>query len=56
MKIVNITNLSLVGLAMSRLTGRADGLPGLAVLYGPSGYGKTTATVAVANSTQAYYV
>ena len=35
---------------------RPDGLPGLGVLYGPSGYGKTTATVAVANSTQAYYV
>jgi DNA transposition AAA+ family ATPase len=56
MKIANINNLSLVAIAMERLTNRPDGLPGLGVLYGPSGYGKTTATVAVANSTQAYYV
>ena len=56
MKIANINNLSLVAIAMERLMNRPDGLPGLGVLYGPSGYGKTTATVAVANSTQAYYV
>lgn len=56
MKIANINNLSLVAIAMERLINRPDGLPGLGVLYGPSGYGKTTATVAVANSTQAYYV
>ena len=56
MKIANINNLSLVAIAMERLINRPDGLPGLGVLYGPSGYGKTTATLAVANSTQAYYV
>ena len=56
MKIANINNLSLVAIAMERLINRPDGLPGLGVLYGPSGYGKTTATVVVANSTQAYYV
>ena len=56
MKIANINNLSLVAIAMERLMNRPDGLPGLGVLYGPSGYGKTTATLAVANSTQAYYV
>ena len=56
MKIANINNLSLVAIAMERLMNCPDGLPGLGVLYGPSGYGKTTATVAVANSTQAYYV
>ena len=56
MKIANINNLSLVTIAMERLINRPDGLPGLGVLYGPSGYGKTTATVAVANSTRAYYV
>ena len=48
MKIANINNLSLVAIAMERLMNRPDGLPGLGVLYGPSGYGKTTATVAVA--------
>ena len=46
--IANINNLSLVSIAMQRLINRQDGLPGLGVLYGPSGYGKTTATVAVA--------
>lgn len=56
MKFANINNLSLVAIAMEKLTGRMDGLPGLGVLYGPSGYGKTSATVAVANRTQAYYV
>ncbi|RRD90084.1 AAA family ATPase [Conchiformibius steedae] len=56
MKFANINNLSLVAIAMEKLTNRTDGLPGLGVLYGPSGYGKTTATVAVANRTQAYYV
>ena len=56
MKIANINNLSLVSVAMERLVNRMDGLPGLGVLYGPSGFGKTTATVAVANETRAYYV
>lgn len=56
MKFAEITNLSLVRVAMERLTNRLDGLPALSVLYGASGYGKTTATIAVANSTQAYYV
>lgn len=56
MKFAEITNLSLVRVAMERLTNRLDGLPALGVLYGASGYGKTTATVAVANSTQAYYL
>ena len=54
MKIANINNLSLVSVAMERLVNRQDGLPGLGVLYGPSGFGKTTATVAVANETRAY--
>ncbi|WP_234403747.1 TniB family NTP-binding protein [Neisseria elongata] len=53
MKIANINNLSLVSVAMERLVNRLDGLPGLGVLYGPSGFGKTTATVAVANETAA---
>ncbi|MCS4534279.1 AAA family ATPase [Neisseria montereyensis] len=56
MKIANINNLSLVAIAMQRLLNRQDGLPGLGVLYGPSGFGKTTATVAVANQSRAYYV
>ena len=56
MKIAKTTNIALANAAMGQLINRQDGLPGLGVLYGPSGYGKTTATVAVANSTRAYYV
>lgn len=56
MKIAPINNLNLVSIAMERLINRQDGLPGLGVYYGPSGYGKTTTTVAVANQTRAYYV
>ena len=44
MKIANINNLSLVSVAMERLVNRLDGLPGLGVLYGPSGFGKPTTT------------
>lgn len=51
-----IQNLDLVRVAIERLTGRHNGLPGLAVLFGPAGYGKSTALLAVANETRAYYV
>jgi hypothetical protein len=51
-----IHNLELVRTAAERLTGRTAGLPGLAALYGPAGYGKTTAALAVANETRAYFV
>ena len=55
-KIANIANLDIVRIAMEKLINRHDGLPALGVYYGPSGYGKTTTTVAVANETNAYYV
>ncbi|BBF85729.1 MULTISPECIES: AAA family ATPase [Aquitalea] len=55
-RIAPIANLDLVSIAMSKLINRQDGLPGLGVYYGPSGYGKTTTIVAVANETRAYYV
>ena len=55
-KIANIGNLSLVQVAMNTLTNRAEGLLGLGVLYGASGYGKTTATIVFANKTQANYM
>lgn len=51
-----IHNLELVRTATERLTNRTAGLPGLAALYGPAGYGKTTAALAVANETRAYFV
>lgn len=55
-RIAPIANLDLVAVLMDKLVNRQDGLPGLAAYYGPSGFGKTTATVAVANRTRAYYV
>jgi DNA transposition AAA+ family ATPase len=54
--IAPIHNIELVRAAVERLNGRANGLPGLAVLYGPSGYGKSTSLLAVANASRAYYV
>ena len=51
-----IHNLDLVRTAVERLVNRQATLPGFAVLYGPAGYGKTTALLAVANETRAYYV
>jgi len=55
-RIAPIANLDLVAVVMEKLVHRQDGLPGLAVYYGPSGWGKTTATIAVANRTRAFYV
>lgn len=56
MKTANIQNLTLVRTALEKLSGRTAGVPGLGVLYGPAGWGKTTAMVAVMNATRAYYV
>lgn len=56
MKTANIQNLALVRAALEKLGNRTAGVPGLGVLYGPSGWGKTTAMVAVMNSTRSYYV
>lgn len=52
----SIHNLELVRVAVERLAQRPAGEPGLAVLYGPSGYGKTTAACAVANEVRGYFV
>lgn len=51
-----IHNLDLVRTAVERLNGRANGLPGLACLYGPAGYAKTTSLLAAAHATRAYFV
>lgn len=50
-----IHNLDLVRVAVEKLANRKAGLPGLAVMYGPAGYGKSTALLAIANETRAYY-
>lgn len=54
--VAQIHNLELVRTAVERLTNRTTGLPGLAAMYGPAGYGKTTAATAVANECRAYFV
>lgn len=51
-----IFNLELVRTATERLVGRTAGLPGIAVMYAPAGYGKTTAAGAVANENRSYFV
>jgi DNA transposition AAA+ family ATPase len=51
-----IVNLGLIQFALKKLIDRQDGLPGLGVFYGPSGFGKTTTTVVIANEADAYYV
>lgn len=55
-QVAQIHNLSLVRTATERLGGRVSSLPGIAVLYGPAGYGKTTAALAIGNENRAYFV
>lgn len=55
-QVAQIHNLSLVRTAAERLTGRTAGLPGMAAMYGPAGYGKTTAALAIANENRSYFV
>jgi DNA transposition AAA+ family ATPase len=42
--------------ALNQAMNRADHLPGIVALYGPSGVGKSKGATLCANSTQAYYV
>lgn len=56
---VNTAALSIVMLVMAslqRIVDRRMHLPGMAVLYGFSGYGKSTAAAFVANKMRAYYI
>ncbi|QOX79830.1 ATP-binding protein [Trichlorobacter lovleyi] len=56
---VNTAALSIVMLVMAslqRITERRQHLPGMAVLYGFSGFGKSTAAAFVANKMRAYYI
>jgi len=55
-QIAQIANLEMVRTAAERLIGRTAGLPGMAALYGPAGYGKTTSALAIANENRAYFV
>lgn len=56
---VNTAALSIVMLVMGslqRIAERRQHLPGMAVLYGFSGFGKSTAAAFVANKMRAYYI
>ena len=51
-----LKNVSLCMQGMTTATKRAAHLPGMVCLYGPSGWGKSTAAAYTANKTKAYYV
>jgi DNA transposition AAA+ family ATPase len=56
---VKTAALSIVVLAhtcLQRITERREHLPGMAVLHGPSGFGKSTAAAYISNKMNAYYV
>lgn len=52
----NLQNLALVRTALEGLKLRDASLPGLAIMHGPAGYGKTTAATVVGNETRAYFI
>lgn len=51
-----LCNVSLCMAAIQRAVERPAHLPGMVILFGPSGWGKSTAAIYVANMTRAYYV
>ncbi|MCP1290706.1 ATP-binding protein [Chromobacterium sp. S0633] len=55
-RVAHIANLDLVAVAAEKLLSRVDGLPGIGVMYGEAGRGKTIACSALANQTRGYYV
>lgn len=54
--IAAIATLDMVAATLERLSNRRLGVPGIGVLYGPSGWGKTFSTNTLANESRAYYV
>ncbi|MBB3231738.1 AAA family ATPase [Halomonas stenophila] len=54
--IVPLTNVGLLAQAVESAASRPPELPGLVVMYGPSGYGKSLAAARSANLHRAYYV
>ncbi|HEY1029783.1 MAG TPA: ATP-binding protein [Pseudomonas sp.] len=55
-KTIPLTNVGLLAGAIERAMQRPLGLPGLVVMYGPSGLGKSVAAACSANQHRAYYV
>lgn len=54
--VVPIATLDVVATTIERITGRHDGLPGMAVLHGPAGWGKSFCANAMCNEQRGYYV
>jgi hypothetical protein len=54
-RVASTANLDLVAVAAEKLINRVDGLPGIGVMFGPAGRGKTIACSALANKTRGYY-
>ncbi len=54
--IAALQNVGIITLAIKKTISRPDYLPGLVVVYGPSGYGKTVASSYAAANLKAYYV
>ncbi|MCP4392788.1 MAG: ATP-binding protein [Alphaproteobacteria bacterium] len=54
--VAQLTNVSVILNGFMRASGREEYLPGLVVVHGPSGYGKTVAATYAANKMKAYYV
>lgn len=55
-KIVPLTNVGLLSAAIGRAHDRPAGLPGMVVMYGASGLGKSVGAAFAANQHRAYYV
>lgn len=51
-----LRNVLIAGRALDHLINRGAGLPGIGVLSGPSGYGKSCAAASAANRYRAYYI
>lgn len=54
--VASIATLDIVATALERLSGRHGDLPGLGVLYGPAGWGKSFCANTIANAERAYFV
>lgn len=54
--IAALQNVGIITLAIQKAINRPDYLPGLVVVYGPSGYGKTFAASYAAANLKAYYI
>src|SRR6266481_6499598 len=55
-RIAHVKNIQMLSTAADALSTRAPGTPGIGLIWGPSGYGNTTATAYLSNQLNAVYV